>query len=186
MIHTIRSRVAPLLVDHVDTDQIIPARFLKTVNQDGLGQQLFADWRQRPGFALFSAEHAGARILLSGVNFGCGSSREHAAWALKGAGFEAVIAASFADIFQANALRNGLLPVEAPPESHERLVARVAADPGLEVEIDLGRQRVRFGEEGFSFSIDPFSRDCLLKGIDPFGYLLDHLPEIEAFEARHG
>jgi 3-isopropylmalate/(R)-2-methylmalate dehydratase small subunit len=186
MMRTIRSRVAPLLVDHVDTDQIIPARFLKTVSREGLGARLFADWREDPEFVLGRPAVAGARILLSGVNFGCGSSREHAAWALAGAGFEAVIAASFADIFRQNALRNGLLPVEPPRASFEQLVGRIRRDPEVEVEVDLAEQRVRFADGEFSFPIDPFARDCLLQGIDPFTYLLDHLPEIEAFEAGHG
>lgn len=184
MMSFIRSRLAPLLVDHVDTDQIIPGRFLKTVSQDGMGDHLFADWRRDPEFPL-NHQQKDARILVAGSNFGCGSSREHAAWALKGAGYQAVIASSFADIFRANALRNQLLPV-APSNSGYRLLREhMRTNPGLEVEVDIADQRVRFGGEAIAFELDPFAKDCLLRGIDPFTYLLEHLPQIEAFEEKH-
>ena len=181
----IESRVVPLLIDHVDTDQIIPARFLKTVNRDGLGAKLFADWQQQPDFVLDRPEHKGASILLAGVNFGCGSSREHAPWALLGAGFRAVIAASFADIFRANALRNGLLAVAPRDEDYRRIVARVQAEPNLELTVDLSAQTIRMADETIPFEVDAFARDCLLRGVDPIQYVLELAPEIERYEARH-
>ena len=181
----IRSRAVPMLVDHVDTDQIIPARFLKTVDREGLGERLFADLRG-PEFVLDAPEHVGARILLAGVNFGCGSSREHAPWALLGAGYAAVIAASFADIFFANALRNGLLPVAPAAGDYQRLVDSVLAEPAVELEIDLARTEVRGVGEPIAFHVDAFSKDCLLRGIDRIEYLLEHEEAIRRFEVRHG
>lgn len=183
MIRIVQSAVVPLLVDHIDTDQIIPARFLKTVNQEGLGQQLFADWRKDPTFVLNERKYARRSILLTGSNFGCGSSREHAAWALRAAGFSAVVAASFADIFRANALRNGLLPVE--PKDYPRFLSLLNSDLEQEVQIDLQDQVIRVGDQGFGFEIDPFSKECLLRGLDPMSYLLEHLPQIESYEASH-
>lgn len=185
-IDVIRSRVVPLLVDHIDTDQIIPARFLKTVSRSGLGEHLFEDWRKDPEFVLSRPEHAGKAILLAGINFGCGSSREHAPWALLGGGFRAVVAASFADIFRANSLRNGLLPVEPPPDGYRLIVERVLADADVELEIDLAAEVVRLDGGEIPFEVDPFAKDCLLRGVDPLEYLLEHVPEIERFEAHHG
>lgn len=182
----IHSRAVPLLLDHVDTDQIIPARFLKTVDREGLGAQLFADWRTAGDFILDRPEHQGSSILVVGDNFGCGSSREHAPWALLGAGFKAVIARSFADIFRANALRNGLLPVALDPAHHERIVERVCTEASLVLSVDLESQVVSADRETFPFFVDPFGRDCLLRGIDPLEYLLELRPEIERFEAHHG
>jgi len=174
----------------VDTDQIIPARFLKITTRDGLAEHLFSEWRYdaggapRPEFALNRPEAAGASILIAGHNFGCGSSREHAAWALVGWGLRAVIASSFADIFRSNALVNGLVPVELGRAEHARLVAAREAEPGLPVTVDLERQVVEWADQAIEFSIDPFSRRCLLDGTDALGYLLSLEPAIAAHEAR--
>ena len=184
-LENVQSKVVPLLVDHVDTDQIIPARFLTTTTREGLGDQLFADWKKDPEFVLNQPEHAGKEILLAAENFGCGSSREHAPWALLAGGFKVVIARSFADIFHANALRNGLLTVQASPEDHAKLVAAQKADPELSLDVDLPSEKVSYGSETFSFSIDPFAKDCLLRGVDRIGYLVEKIPEIERFEATH-
>ncbi len=181
---TIRSPVAPMMLDHIDTDQIIPARFLKTVDRAGLGDQLFADWRGRDDCPVGRPEYADAQILMAGINFGCGSSREHAPWALLGAGFRAVIARSFADIFRANALRNGLLPVVLAPQAYASVAASVVT--GEEVEVDLQTQKVWMGSKSFPFDIDPFGRDCLLRGIDPLEYVLEGSEDIDRYEAQHG
>jgi 3-isopropylmalate/(R)-2-methylmalate dehydratase small subunit len=189
---TLRGAVVPLLQDDVDTDQIIPARFLVATGKEGLGEHLFADWRHgpggapRPGFVLNRPGMAGRRVLLAGANFGSGSSREHAAWALSDFGFRAVVATSFADIFRSNALKNGLLPVELAPEAHRRLVAAVEADPAAEVEVDLAAAVLRLpdGEEA-PFPIDPFARAMLLEGRDELGYLLARLDAVAAYEAAH-
>jgi 3-isopropylmalate/(R)-2-methylmalate dehydratase small subunit len=188
------SRVLPLLVNDVDTDQIIPARFLKGIEKRGLGRHLFADWRYdvqgvpRADFALNRPEHHGARILLAGDNFGCGSSREHAPWALVDYGFRAILATSFGDIFRANSLKNGLLPVVVDAEIQAHLAARVAAEPGLEVTIDLPREVVEIpGRGAVAFPIDPFRKRCLLEGVDELGYILSHEKKIASFEqAREG
>ncbi len=173
------SRVVVLPVDNIDTDQIIPARFLKTTDKTGLGASLFADWRYLPdgspdpAFVLNRPEHQGAQVLLAGDNFGSGSSREHAPWALAGWGFRAVISTTIADIFRNNALKNGLLPVVVEPEMHRKMVEMFSADPRLEVMIDLAGQRLILpDEEEVSFPIDPFSKACLLNGVDELGYLL--------------
>jgi 3-isopropylmalate/(R)-2-methylmalate dehydratase small subunit len=177
-VETIRSRTNPLVVDDVDTDQIIPARFLKTTGRAGLGASLFADWRGSRFDALNEA-----RILLAGVNFGCGSSREHAVWALTDFGFEAVIARSFADIFRANALKNGLVPVAVDADVHRYLVA----NPQLEVSVDVGRAALVLpdGEE-VAFPLDPFARQCLTQGIDELDYLRRHETAVAVWETRHG
>jgi 3-isopropylmalate/(R)-2-methylmalate dehydratase small subunit len=187
---SITSTLAPLTAQDVDTDQIIPARFLKVTSRDGLGSALFADWRYdsngepRRDFVLNDPAYAGAQILLAGANFGCGSSREHAPWALVGFGFRAIIAPSFADIFRNNALKNGLLPVALPAAVCEDLVSRVARDPRLRATVDLEAQEVRVEGEGrgHAFAVDPFARRCLLDGVDEMGYLLSHAREIDAFE----
>jgi 3-isopropylmalate/(R)-2-methylmalate dehydratase small subunit len=177
-VELIRSRCNPLLVDDVDTDQIIPARFLKTTGRAGLGAQLFADWRG----ARFDAT-GDARVLLAGNNFGCGSSREHAVWALADFGFEAVIARSFADIFRANALKNGLVPVAVDAEVHRFLVAT----PSAEVTIDVARATLILpDDEEVVFPLDPFARQCLVDGIDELEYLRRHETAIAVWEARHG
>ena len=188
---SLTSRVVPLLVNDIDTDQIIPARFLKATDKSGMGGHLFADWRYqadgapRPDFALNQPQHQGAQILLAGDNFGCGSSREHAPWALTAFGFRAILAPSFADIFCNNALKNGLLPVSLPPDAHRQLQAQLAAAPAAEVTIDLAAQTVRLPEgQTVAFAIDPFSKTCLLKGTDELGYLLGFEQQIAAYEAR--
>jgi 3-isopropylmalate/(R)-2-methylmalate dehydratase small subunit len=185
------SRMAPLPERNVDTDQIIPARFLKTISKLGLGQNLFCDWRYdaqgRPklDFILNHPSVQGAQVLLAGDNFGCGSSREHAPWALLQYGFRAVISTSFADIFKANSLKNGLLPVIVPPDVHAELFAAVSKDPNATVQIDLPNQTLTIpGGRKVQFPVDSFSKHCLLEGVDEIGYTLHHEAEIAAFEAR--
>ncbi len=190
---TLRSRAVLLPVNDVDTDQIIPARFLKVTDKAGLGQALFADWRYqadgspRPEFVLNQKRSQAAAILVAGDNFGCGSSREHAPWALTGFGFRAVIATSFADIFRSNALKNGLLPVVVSPEVHEELLRRLEQEPQAELAIDLAAQSLTLpGGRTVSFPIDPFSRTCLLQGVDELGYLLRFESQVADFERRTG
>jgi 3-isopropylmalate/(R)-2-methylmalate dehydratase small subunit len=187
---TLTSRVVPLPARDVDTDQIIPARFLKVTDRAALGSHLFAGWRYHPDgapnqdFVLNRAENAGARILVAGPNFGCGSSREHAAWALLDWGFRAVIAPSFADIFHGNALKNGLLPVAVSPAAHTALLDARAKDPGLTVTVDLVAQTVTLPDGAAEpFPIDPFARHCVLNGLDELDYLLGLLPQVERHEA---
>jgi 3-isopropylmalate/(R)-2-methylmalate dehydratase small subunit len=177
------ARAALLLDADIDTDQIIPARYLKGIDKAGMGDALFADWRARPGFPIPAP---GAQILIAGHNFGCGSSREHAAWALLGGGFRAVVSTAFADIFRGNALKNGLVPVVVPPAVHGALVAAVTANPALEVAIDLEAEELAAaGVPTTRFTVDGFARRCLLDGVDELGFLLQHLPAIERHEARH-
>jgi 3-isopropylmalate/(R)-2-methylmalate dehydratase small subunit len=185
-----KSRVVPLLVNDIDTDQIIPARFLKATDKLGMGDHLFADWRyNRDGspnqsFVLNKPQLWSSKILLVGDNFGCGSSREHAAWALKGFGIHAVISTSFADIFRANALKNGLLPITVDAETHKRLCKMVEEDPDLELTVDLETQTVTVPDSStFKFPIDTFSKTCILNGIDELGYLLNFEKKITEFEA---
>ncbi len=189
---TLTSRVLPLPINNIDTDQIIPARYLKTTDKTGLGTSLFADWRYQadgspnPDFALNKPEHEGAKILLAGDNFGCGSSREHAPWALVGAGFQAVISTSFADIFHNNALKNGLLTVEVDGEAHRALFAMVSADPRVPLTVDLASQTVSTPDgRSYHFPIDSFAKTCLLKGVDQLGYLLSFEKQIAAYESLH-
>ncbi|HEU5059493.1 MAG TPA: 3-isopropylmalate dehydratase small subunit [Kofleriaceae bacterium] len=191
MFTTITSRAVLLPHDDIDTDQIIPARFLKVTSREGLGKDLFHDWRYDAGgapradFPLNAPGAAGAQVLIAGHNFGCGSSREHAPWALCDFGFRAVVAGSFADIFRSNALKNGLLPVALGREEHARLCAARQADPALEVTVDLERQVIEWpGQPPLAFPVDPFARRCLLEGVDELGYLLSLQREIEAHEAR--
>ena len=183
------SRLIPLLADNVDTDQIIPARYLKGTSKDGLGEGLFADWRYagdgnpREGFVLNRLEMAGRSVLLAGANFGSGSSREHAAWALAAFGVKAVLAPLFADIFRNNALKNGLLPVELPADAHAELAAAVEADPDAEVTVDLAAETVTLpGGRAVAFRVDPFARQMLLDGTDELGYLLSHGAAVAAYE----
>ncbi|MCZ7553498.1 MAG: 3-isopropylmalate dehydratase small subunit [Anaerolineales bacterium] len=185
------STVYVLLVDNIDTDQIIPARFLKATDKNGMGAALFADWRYnadgspKPDFALNRPERQGAQVLLAGDNFGCGSSREHAPWALTGFGLRAVIATSFADIFRNNALKNGLLPVQVDAETHRALAEQVSADPQMRVAIDLAAQTLRLPDgQTAHFPIEPFAKTCLLQGVDELGYIQSFAAEIEAFENR--
>lgn len=186
------SRALPLLIDNIDTDQIYPSAFLTVIDKEGLVRHLFANWRYDtdgrpdPEFVLNRTDAAGARILLAGNNFGGGSSREHAAWALLGFGFRAVIAGSFADIFRANALKNGLLPVQVEPEFLATLADAITRQPGTELTIDLERRELILpGSEAVGFPIDEFSRECLLAGLDQLGYLLREEAALRAYEERH-
>jgi 3-isopropylmalate/(R)-2-methylmalate dehydratase small subunit len=183
--------VATLDRVNVDTDQIIPKQFLKRIERSGFGQFLFYDWRFTPEgeidseFELNDARFAGASILLARANFGCGSSREHAPWALLDYGFRAIIAPSFADIFYNNCFKNGLLPVQLEEAEVERLFTAASAIPGYELTIDLERQWVvdDWGNK-FGFAVDPFRRECLLKGLDDIGLTLQHEDAIAEYEAR--
>ncbi len=185
------SRVTVMLVNDIDTDQIIPARFLKTVEKAGLAANLFADWRYlpdgspNPEFVLNQPGGQGASVLLAGQNFGCGSSREHAPWALTGYGFRAVISTSIADIFHNNALKNGLLPVVVSPEDHQRMVDLFSEDPNAELTIDLAEQAVYLRDgHTVSFPIDGFAKSCLLNGVDELGYLMSIEDKITAYETQ--
>jgi 3-isopropylmalate/(R)-2-methylmalate dehydratase small subunit len=183
---SLTSTVVPLLSDDVDTDQIIPARFLKETGRSGFGAHLFADWRDRPGFPLSSPEAKGARILLAGHNFGCGSSREHAPWALVDWGFRAIVARSFADIFRQNALKNGLLPVALDEEAHGAVAEAREADAEIALRIDLLAERVSLPSgRAFSFPIDAFAKHCLLNGLDELGYIFSFAEKIAAYEDEH-
>ncbi len=184
-------RAVALPIDDIDTDQIIPARFLKTTSRQGLGIHLFDDWRYeasgvpKPDFILNAPAAEGASVLVAGRNFGCGSSREHAPWALADFGFRAILAASFADIFQQNALKNGLLPIALGEADHGETLARVVERPGALVRVDLELQIVRVpGDREIPFSIDPFARECLLQGVDEIGYVLQQQHLIAEFEKR--
>lgn len=191
----ITGTIAPLPIRNVDTDQIIPASYLKVTDRSGLASGLFCRWRYQDGdpegepdadFVLNQPEYQDARILLAGDNFGCGSSREHAPWALIGYGFRAVISTSFADIFRSNALKNGLLVVPVTAKISSALFDAVAADPTTRVTIDLESLTLSLPDGGeASFEVDPFARRCLLDGTDQLGYLLSQLPRIQAFEADH-
>jgi 3-isopropylmalate/(R)-2-methylmalate dehydratase small subunit len=167
----------------VDTDQIVPAEHLKRIERTGFGPFLFAEWRKDPDFVLNRPEADGATILITGPNFGCGSSREHAVWALEDHGFRAIIAPSFADIFRTNCTKVGLLPVALPGELVRALMDAVAADPGLEVTVDLQACEVRAGELRAAFEIDGFTRWRLLEGLDDIGLTLRHEDAIAAYEA---
>ncbi len=189
---TFTSRLAPLAIDNIDTDQIIPARFLKTTSMQGLGDQLFYDWRYdangnpNPEFILNKPEGHAAQVLLAGDNFGCGSSREHAPWALIQYGFRAVISTSFADIFRGNALKNSLLPIAVPSDVHVALFKAVADNPAATVTVDLAQQKVTLPDGSIvTFPIDDFSKYCMLEGVDEIGYILQQEPAIAAYEASH-
>jgi 3-isopropylmalate/(R)-2-methylmalate dehydratase small subunit len=187
------SKVIPLPAENVDTDQIVPARFLKVTDKAGLGEALFRDWRfeadgslKEPRFVLDEPEMAGRRILIAGDNFGCGSSREHAPWALVAWGVQAVITTSCADIFQGNALKNGLLPIIVDPERLAQLFELVERDPTVELSVDLESQVVHLpGDEDLPFNVDPFSKLMLLRGTDELGYLLGKEADIAAWERLH-
>lgn len=187
----IRSKCVPLPIDNVDTDQIIPARFLKATTREGFGDNLFRDWRYsadgtpKPDFVLNDPAFSGT-ILLVGNNFGCGSSREHAAWAIYDHGFRVVISTFFADIFRNNALNNGLLPVTVSPDFMQSLFEAVQDDPSTELEVDLEEQFVRVPSTGESesFDINPYKKLCLLNGYDDIDYLLSIEGEIESFEGK--
>ncbi|MDI6695179.1 MAG: 3-isopropylmalate dehydratase small subunit [Anaerolineales bacterium] len=187
---SLTSKAILLPVDNIDTDQIIPARFLKTTHKEGLGKQLFADWRYqpdgspKPDFPLNDVRFEGAQILVAGDNFGCGSSREHAPWALLDFGFRAVISTRFADIFRNNCLKNGLLPVEIDPQMHSELMGELRAAPDAPMTIDLERQQIALPNGKMAtFPIDTFSKNRLLKGMDELDYLLSFEAQIAAYEA---
>ncbi|ACL24154.1 3-isopropylmalate dehydratase small subunit [Chloroflexus aggregans] len=191
-ISTITGKVVVLPVENIDTDQIIPARFLKVTDKSGLAAGLFEAWRYlpdgtlNPDFPLNRPEAAGATILISGRNFGCGSSREHAPWALQDYGFQAVIAPSFADIFRNNALKIGLLPVMVEQSVYDELVVMYANDPSMVLTIDLAAQIVALPDgRQVHFPIDAFSKYCLLHGVDQLGFLLQQEAAIAAYEAAH-
>jgi 3-isopropylmalate/(R)-2-methylmalate dehydratase small subunit len=190
---TFTSKVIPLPMENVDTDQIVPARYLKVTDKEGLADALFRDWRyeldggmKEPTFILDKPQMQGRQILLAGDNFGCGSSREHAPWALTAWGIRAVITTSCADIFRGNSLKNGLLPIIVEPETLGQLFERLARDPEMELTVDLETQVVHLpGDEDLPFDVDPFSKIMLLQGTDELGYLLRKHDAIEAWEAVH-
>ena len=182
-----RGRVAPLRRNHVDTDQITPKQFLKRIERSGFGPFLFHDWKRDPEFVLNQPRYATASVLVAGLNFGCGSSREHAAWALQDAGFTAVIAPSFADIFRSNAIGNGMLPVALPEAAVELVLTRAERETNYSVDVDLDRCEVRdaFGLKE-PFTIDAASRQRLLEGKDEIDLILTHESDIAAYERRSG
>ncbi|MBW4435695.1 MAG: 3-isopropylmalate dehydratase small subunit [Pleurocapsa minor GSE-CHR-MK-17-07R] len=191
-IKTFSGKVVALPINDIDTDQIIPARYLKVTDKNGLGAACFSDWRYesdgspKPEFPLNKPEHQGAEVLIGGHNFGCGSSREHAPWALMGAGFKAVISTYFADIFKNNALKNGLLPVVVDKDTHEQLISLAQEDPNTQVTVNLAEQTVTLpdGRE-VTFPIDGFSKHCLLNGVDQLGYVMGLDDVISAYESTH-
>ncbi|MGA2511260.1 MAG: 3-isopropylmalate dehydratase small subunit [Candidatus Acidiferrales bacterium] len=184
--------VAPIDRVNVDTDQMVPKQFLKLLTREGYGRILFYDWRYLPGekpnpdFVLNAPRYKGASVLIARANFGCGSSREHAPWAILDYGFRAIIAPSYADIFYNNCFKNGILPVTLPTEQIDELFKRNEANPGYRITVDL-EQQVVTDEKGlrYPFTVDPFRRECLLKGLDDIGLTLVHEPEITAFEKKH-
>lgn len=189
-IQYIKSSAVPLAAENVDTDQIIPARFLKATSREGFGKNLFRDWRYfnddegqpKPDFILNNPQFQG-KILLAGKNFGCGSSREHAAWSIKDYGFDVVVSSFFADIFKNNALNNFLLPVQVSEGFLQTLFAAVEANPQTEIEVDLEKQAITLpGGEQETFEINSYKKTCLLNGYDDLDFLLSIRPEIEAFE----
>jgi 3-isopropylmalate/(R)-2-methylmalate dehydratase small subunit len=185
------SRVVPLAINNIDTDQIIPARFLKTTSKQGLDRQLFNDWRYdaqgdpKPDFILNQPRGQNAQVLLAGDNFGCGSSREHAPWALTQFGFRAVVSTSFADIFKQNSLKNSLLPIVVPADVQAELFAALEANQDATVKVDLAAQTLTTPSgRKVEFPVDSFSRHCLLEGVDELGYILSHEADIAAFESK--
>lgn len=186
-LNRVRSRTAVLPFENIDTDRIIPARFLTTTERAGLGRHAFNDWRYAadgapdPAFPLNAPEAKGCAILIAGRNFGCGSSREHAPWALLDYGIGAVISSEIADIFRSNALKNGLLAIVLPPDQHAELLAQ----PGIELDIDIAASTITLPDgRVFAFALDGFARHCLLNGLDQLGFLLDAEADIGAFERR--
>jgi 3-isopropylmalate/(R)-2-methylmalate dehydratase small subunit len=183
-VRRIVGRALPLARADVDTDQIIPSHWLKRLERTGYGPGLFEAWRKDPAFVLNDPRYRGAAILLAGANFGSGSSREHAVWALQDAGFRAVIAPRLADIFRNNALRNGLVPVEIDADSVQKLVDAVRRDPATSLEIDVERSTVQAPGVRATFPLDEFSRTRLVEGLDDIAVTLRHEPDITAFEAK--
>jgi 3-isopropylmalate/(R)-2-methylmalate dehydratase small subunit len=178
----IAGRMAPLDMADVDTDQIIPKQFLKRIERTGYGPFLFYDWRARGDFVLDRPEHAGASVLVAGANFGCGSSREHAPWALRDFGFRAIIAPSFADIFRANCYKTGLLAITLPESQVRHLIDLASEDAEAQVTVDLESQQVRGEGFAYRFEIDPFARECLLQGLDEISLVERHDADITAYE----
>ncbi|MEO0562551.1 MAG: 3-isopropylmalate dehydratase small subunit [Chloroflexota bacterium] len=188
-VKTFSATMAPLPVNDIDTDQIIPARFLKVTDKNGLGKNAFADWRYeedgtpKPDFVLNKAEYTSAEVLIGGHNFGCGSSREHAPWALKAAGLKAIVSTYFADIFRNNSLKNGLLPVVVDEQTHRQLVSLAEEDPEARIEINLEEQTLTLPDgRKVEFPIDGFSKHCLLNGVDQLGYLMDMDDKTSTYE----
>ncbi|MCB9146303.1 MAG: 3-isopropylmalate dehydratase small subunit [Anaerolineales bacterium] len=185
---SLTSRALMIPVNDIDTDQIIPAQFLKVTDKNGLADALFFNWRYnddkspKPDFIINKPESQGAQILLAGDNFGCGSSREHAPWALTSWGIRAVISTSFADIFRSNSLKNGLIPIIVDEETHKMLFDLVEEAPRAELTVDLATQTVTFAGGSFTFPIDAFSKTCLLNGVDELGYIMGFEKEIAAYE----
>jgi 3-isopropylmalate/(R)-2-methylmalate dehydratase small subunit len=191
-IRTFSGRIAALPIENIDTDQIIPARFLKTTNKAGLGESVFSDWRYQsdgtpnPDFVLNRPDVQGAQVLVAGNNFGCGSSREHAPWALMGYGFRAVVSTYFADIFRNNSLKNGLLPITVDEETYHQLVSLFDEDPSTTVTVDLASQSLVLPDgRKVAFPIDSFAKHCLLNGVDQLGFLLGETETIVAYESSH-
>ncbi len=189
---TLTATMVAIPTENIDTDQIIPARFLKVTDKQGLGDNLFCDWRYHPDgrpkedFILNTERGRQAKILVAGDNFGCGSSREHAPWAIMGYGFRAVISTSFADIFRNNSLKLGLLPVVVDKETHLQLLSLIEEEPATQVTIDLAGQTLQLPEgRKVNFPIDNFSKTCILNGLDQLGYLQSHAAAIAAFEEFH-
>ena len=187
---TLTSRVMVVPVNDIDTDQIIPAQFLKVTDKNGLADALFYNWRYNDDktpnqdFIINKPESKGCQILLAGDNFGCGSSREHAPWALTAYGFRAVISTSFADIFRNNSLKNGLIPIIVDDETHKMLFDLLEEAPRAELTVDLATQTVTFPGGSFTFPIDAFNKTCLLNGVDELGYIMGFEKDIAAFEAK--
>ena len=187
---TLTSRALAIPVNDIDTDQIIPAQFLKVTDKNGLADALFYNWRYnddkspKPDFIINKPESQGAQILLAGDNFGCGSSREHAPWALTSWGVRAVISTSFADIFRNNSLKNGLIPIIVDEETHKMLFDLLEEAPRAELTVDLATQTVSFPGGSFTFPIDAFNKTCLLNGVDELGYIMGFDKEIAAYEAQ--
>ncbi len=184
------SRVVPLPIENVDTDQIIPARFLKATTREGFGDNLFRDWRYdshdqpKVDFVMNNPTFTG-KILVAGKNFGCGSSREHAAWAIQDYGFDVVISSFFADIFKGNALNNGVLPITVTDEFLEKIFTQVFANPHAELQVDLEAQTLTIADTGeqFVFEINPYKKSCLINGYDDIDFILSHVANIEQFES---
>ncbi len=189
---TLTATMIAIPTENVDTDQIIPARFLKVTDKKGLGDALFYDWRYhgdgspKPDFILNTEQGQKANILVAGDNFGCGSSREHAPWAIMGYGFQAVISTNFADIFRNNSLKLGLLPIIVDKETHFQLMSLIEEEPGTQITIDLASQTIQLPDgRKVEFPIDTFSKTCILNGIDQLGYLVRHTAVVETYEATH-
>jgi 3-isopropylmalate/(R)-2-methylmalate dehydratase small subunit len=188
---TLTSQVVPLPIENIDTDQIIPARFLKATTREGFGDNLFRDWRfdtenqPKTDFVLNNPTYTG-KILVAGKNFGCGSSREHAAWAIQDYGFDVVISSFFADIFKGNALNNGVLPIQVPEEFLAKIFELVHQNPTTAIIVDLEKQTVMLTETGdqFEFEINPYKKSCLINGYDDIDFILNQKDSIEAFEAN--